>query len=175
MRTYLVDNTILFINVIFCKGFYLLSAFVLSKLITKGESIKIPFLFYCYPFVILVALTAFWYVCVYCGISPVGQLAIMAVSFILLFPTVFLFVTYQKNVKKENELLKLKAEVQKAETEKTYYTIIEKQNENLKSYADDAQNHLNAIRNLNSDPQIDEYINKMSERLAEYSRERQNK
>ncbi len=62
--------------------------------------------------------------------------------------------------------------MEKAETEKTYYSIIEKQNENLKSYADDAQNHLDAIRNLNSDPEIEEYINKMSERLEEYIKKR---
>jgi hypothetical protein len=35
--------------------------------------------------------------------------------------------------------MKLKSEMDKAETEKTYYTIIEKQNQNLKSYAEDFQ------------------------------------
>ena len=78
---------------------------------------------------------------------------------------------HQRSIEKETELLRLKTEVEKVETEKTYYSIIEKQNENLKTYADDAQKHLEAIRNLNSDPQIEEYINKMSERLTEYSKD----
>ena len=171
VRTYLVDNTILFINVVFGKGSYFISAYVMSRFIIIGKQIKIPFLFYCYPFAVLIALTVFWYVCLYCNISPIGQIAMMIVSLILLIPTLFLFMTYQKNVKRENELLTLKSEKEKAETEKTYYSIIEKQNENLKTYADDAQKHLEAIRNLNSDPQIEEYINKMTERLIEYSKD----
>lgn len=174
IRTYLIDNTVLFINVVFGKGFYFISAYVMSKFVINGKQIKIPFLFYCYPFAILISLIVFWYVCLYCEVNPIGEIAIMVVSLILLIPTIFLFMTYQKNVKRENELLTLKSEKEKAETEKTYYSIIEKQNENLKSYADDAQQHLGAIRNLNTDPQIEEYINKMTERLTEYSKETKN-
>jgi predicted Zn-dependent protease len=120
----------------------------------------------------MISIVAFIYICAYCNVNSQGQVALAFVSIILIVPTTLLFLIYQRSIEKENELMKLKSEMDKAETEKTYYTIIEKQNQNLKSYADDVQNHLEAIKNLNSDPQIEEYINKMSERLTEYSSER---
>ena len=57
----------------------------------------------------------------------------------------------------------------KIETEKTYYDILEQQNQDLMIYAHDAKKHLTAIKNLNNNPQIEEYINIMAENLETYS------
>ena len=175
VQSYLTNNSALFIIVGISKPMYFLSAIMLSKLVVKDRKVKIPPTLYIYPASILVSTLVCWYVCLVSGINEIGKIALSVSNLMLLFPMILLFLNYQNNVKKENELLRLKSEMNKAETEKTYYSIIKKQNENLKFYADDAKNHLEAIRNLNFDPQIEEYINKMSERLTEYSSERQNK
>ena len=67
-------------------------------------------------------------------------------------------------------LLLLQQEQDKINTDITYYDILEKQNNNLRVYAHDAKNHLTAIKNLNTNPEIDTYISKMYERLTEYSK-----
>lgn len=175
VQSYLENNVALFIVAGISKPMYFVSAIMLSKLVIKDRKVKIPPTLYIYPASILASTLVCWYVCLVSGINEIGKIALSVSNLMLLFPMILLFLNYQNNVKKENELLRLKSEMNKAETEKTYYSIIKKQNENLKSYADDAKNHLEAIRNLNSDPQIEEYINKMSERLTEYSSERQNK
>ena len=153
------------------RGLLFLSVLVISRFMVKDSRFKIPISFFIYPISLMIALSIFYPICIYCGINSTGQIALAIISLILIVPTTLLFLIYQRSVEKETELLRIKTEVEKAETEKTYYSIIEKQNENLKTYADDAQKHLEAIRNLNTDPQIEEYINKMSERLTEYSKD----
>jgi hypothetical protein len=152
------------------RGLLFLSVLVISRFMVKDSRFKIPVSFFIYPIALIVSLSVFYPICVYCGVNKTGQMALAIISLILIVPTTLLFLIYQRSIEKETELLRLKTEVEKAETEKTYYSIIEKQNDNLRTYADDAQKHLEEIRNLNSDPQIEEYINKMSERLTEYSK-----
>lgn len=58
---------------------------------------------------------------------------------------------------------------EKIKTDISYYDILEKQNTNLRSYAHDARNHLSAIKNLNTDPEVDSYVSEMIRSLEEYS------
>ena len=175
MQGYLTDDFLVAIIGFVGKGLHFLTIIVLSRFVKRENQVKIPLSLCVYPFSVLLTLIVLWYVCTKGGVDEKGQFALAIVILLLFVPMVFLFFAYQRSFEKENEILKLKSEMDKAETEKTYYSIIEKQNENLRSYANDAQNHLEAIRNLNSDPQIEEYITQMMESLSEHSKERQNK
>lgn len=118
----------------------------------------------------MISLCVFFYVCAYCGVNSQGQMALAIISLILIVPTTLLFLIYQRSIEKENELFRLKNEMDKVETEKTYYDILDKQNQDLRIYAHDAKNHLAATRSLNTNPEIDEYLNKITESLATYSK-----
>lgn len=170
ITSYLDNNVMLILIVAFSKSLYFISALILSRFIVKDKQVKIPVSLYVYPFSVLLAITVIWYVCVYCGINKTGQIALAVICLVLLLPTTILFLTYQRNIEKENELFQLKNEINKTETEKNYYDILEKQNQDLMIYAHDAKNHLSAIKTLNTDSKIDEYINKMAESLATYSK-----
>lgn len=170
ITSYLDNNVMLILIVAFSKSLYFISALILSRFIVKDKQVKIPFSLYIYPFSVLLAITVIWYVCVYCGINQTGQIALAIICLVLLLPTTILFLTYQRNIEKENELFQLKNEINKTETEKNYYDILEKQIQDLMIYAHDAKNHLSAIKSLNTDFKIDEYINKMAESLATYSK-----
>ena len=80
-----------------------------------------------------------------------------------------LFISYQRSIEKENIIFTLKNQVEKKDMDINYYNILEKQNEDLRIYAHDTKNHLNAIHNLNTNPEIDEYLNKMISNLKSYS------
>ncbi len=170
MQGYLTDDFMMVTIGIFSKALHFLTILILSRFIKHANMVKIPLSLCIYPLSVLVTLTTLWYVCTIGGVNEKGQFALAIVIFLLFVPMVFLFFVYQRSFEKENELFRIKSEMQKVETEKTYYSIIEKQNEQLKSYADETQNHLEAIRNLNSDPQIEEYIDKMSKSLEAYSK-----
>ena len=153
-----------------CKGLLFISVLILSRFIVKDGTFKAPLSFFIYPLALMITLCVFFYICAYCGVNKQGQMALAIIALILIVPTTLLFLIYQRNIEKENELFRLKNEMDKAETEKTYYDILDKQNQDLRIYAHDAKNHLAAIRSLNTNPQIEEYLNKMTEGLATYSK-----
>ncbi len=169
ITSYLDSNIILILMATISKGLYFISVFVLSRFIVKDKSVKIPSSLYIYPFTIFVGTTVTWYVCVYCGINAMGQLALAAMCLILLLPTIILFLTYQRTIEKENEFFQMKNEMNKIKIEKNYYDILEQQNQDLLIYAHDAKKHLTTIKNLNDNPKIEEYINIMAENLDTYS------
>ncbi len=168
IQAYLYDNALLVMIATISKSLSFITVTILSRFIVKDNRFKIPTTLYIYPFSVLISVVIFWYICARTGIDEKGQLAIGIVSFILLLPTIFLFLTYQQSVEKENELLQLKNEMSKIETEMTYFDILEQQNQDLLIYAHDTKNHLSAIKNLSTSPQIDEYIDKMTESLEKY-------
>ena len=153
-----------------CKSLLFITVLILSRFVVKGGSFKTPISFLIYPLALTLSLVIFGFVCAYCGVNATGQMALAIASLILILPTTLLFLIYQRNIEKENELFRLKNEMDKAETEKTYYDILDKQNQDLRIYAHDAKNHLAAIRSLNKDPQIEEYLNKITESLTTYSK-----
>ncbi len=167
IQGYLHDNLVFFFHGTISKIFYFFSAIILSQFVVKEKKFKIPISLYIHPTTILIVLIVAWYVC-RSGVSSQSQMALSVVCVALLFSMVILFLTYQRSVEKENELLQLKNEMNKIETEMTYYDILERQNQDLMIYAHDTKNHLSAIKNLSTSPQIDEYIDKMSESLEKY-------
>ncbi len=153
--------------VITSKGTFFLVCALLSRLLNKENHSKVPASFYLYPVSAILVITTFWYIT---NDNKAYQILMLAVGALLLLSSIVLFITYQRNSEKENELFQLKNEMNRIETEKTYYDILEKQNQDLMIFAHDAKNHLTAIKSLNTNPQIEEYINKMTESLASYSK-----
>lgn len=168
MKTYLENNTIL-ILIGSSKILYFLSSLILSKFIVKEKKVTIPVSLYIYPVSVLISVLISWYVCAYCEINKTGQIAIAIMTLIFFISTIFMFLTYQRNIEKENEFFQLKNEINKLEIEKNYYDILEQQNQDLMIYAHDTKKHLTTIKNLNSNPEIEEYIDIMDKSLESYS------
>ncbi len=167
MFGYRDNDFIAFYVVATSKGTFFLACALLSRLLNKENHSKVPASFYLYPVSAVLVITTFWYIT---NDNKTYQVLMFAGGTLLLLSSIVLFITYQRNAEKENELFQLKNEMNKIETEKTYYDILEKQNQDLMIYAHDAKNHLTAIKSLNTDPQIEKYINKMTESLATYSK-----
>lgn len=134
------------------------------------NKVKIPVTFFVYPIVTMITTTCFWYICVNNTVKYEHQLLLGFLSIILFFATIIVFFSFQSNAQKENRLLLLQQEQDKINTDISYFEILEQQNLNLREYAHDAKNHLSAIKNLNSNPEIEKHISKMIESLAVYSK-----
>lgn len=135
----------------------------------KGASV-FPKAFYAFPFTTIFTLIAFWYLCIKTNISKETGYVFSAITLLLLFSAIVIFISYQNNEEREIKLYKLEAEMNKAQTEKAYYDILKKQNDDILSYAHDTKNHLTAIKGLNKNPEIDTYIEKMCNDLKSYTR-----
>ncbi len=165
------DFAIFILECPICKMFYFLTILMLSRIIRPGDqNSHLPFTLFLYPISAVACHIIFWYVCTQTEIPDETQSLLAAASLILLVSTVLLFITYQNQIEKDRESMQIKNEYARLQTEKTYYTILEQQNEHLMVYAHDAKKHLAAINSLNEDPQIGNYISKLSEQLADYTR-----
>ncbi|MGN0468249.1 MAG: sensor histidine kinase [Acutalibacteraceae bacterium] len=171
MPDYRSDSILLVVEMIISKTLYFIIAMLLSKISQKNNTnSKIPAAFYIFPLITLVAVICFWYISFNQNLNYKNQIILGIVSVLLFLATIVVFFSFQSNAQKENRLLLLQQEKDKIKTDLTYYDILERQNNNLRSYAHDTKNHLSAIKNLNSNPQIDSYITEMIERLDDYGK-----
>ncbi|MDD5796485.1 MAG: GHKL domain-containing protein [Oscillospiraceae bacterium] len=161
---------LLLIEGIISKTLYFVTCLILARIVKKDTSNgKFPVSFYLFPTCVTLSLLAFWYICTQQTTNETNQIILAIVCVLLFGATVFLFITYQHNIEKENQYVLLQGEFTRLQTEKNYYDILEHQNQQLMLYAHDAKKHLTAIKDLNKNPAIDDYIKKMTDDLSEYS------
>ena len=163
------DPYLLIIEGAVCKILYFITCLILLNFIKNDRIKRFPISFHIYPLTAIIVLTAFWYLCFKENISDRNQLILAIISLALFGSVVLLFITYQHNAEKENEYFLLKVKYDKMSTDQTYYSILERQNQQLMTYAHDTKNHLATIKSLNTDPRIDGYIDRMQEDLRTYS------
>ncbi len=168
--SYNSDMSLLLMEAFISKTMYLFACvLLLSWLRHQGTVSKINASFFLLPAGVLFALLAFWYICAHEQISDGNQFLLALTSAVLLGSTIMFFLTYQHGAEKDSEYLQMKTENDRLQTEKAYYDILERQNEQLMLYAHDAKNHLSAIQSLSHDPNINEYISKLQTQLVSYS------
>ncbi len=168
---YKAETTLLVIEIVISKLLYFLFTMVISHFSQKDKTVlKIPTAFYIFPLITLVAVICFWYICLNQYLEMNNQIILGVVSVLLLLATLFVFFSFQANAQREHKLLLMQQEQDKIKTEISYYDILEQQNNNLREYAHDAKKHLSAIKNINTNPELEVYISKMSERLSDYSK-----
>lgn len=166
-----LDNIVFFIlDVAISKILYFLTCLIIIKFVkTEKANFKFPIGLYFYPLAVISGLIIFWDICSKSNISNKYQIVLSILSAVLFASIIILFISYQRNIEKENDLMIMQNELQRANTDKNYYNILEKQNEELKIYAHDAKKHLAAIQELNNNPEIDKYIVEMTNRLKSHN------
>lgn len=151
------------------KIFFFLTCLILSNVVVpnnRWSKYQLSLLFF--PAASSICLGIFWYICL--QEVPAAVQYLLAVSSVLIFSsTVLLFIIYQHQVEMDSERIRMRSENQRLQTEKSYYDILEQQNQQLMVYAHDTKKHLAAIQALNSDPNIERYITALSDQLRSYT------
>ncbi len=150
--------------------FLVVSLILVNVIHPPAAKSRIPKAFLIYPITVVICLVIFWHVCAQPGISYQQQLFLSIAGVCLFVSSILLFITYSNQVEKDNETAQIKSELIRLQTEQSYYQVLDQQNQQLMLYAHDAKKHLAAIQSLNDDPQIENYVMKLSEQLANYTR-----
>ncbi len=169
LTDYNSNRSLLLIEVTISKSLYLFACASLVHFSKFKMIDKIPRNFYIYPISTLITLISLWYICENESLLYSSQILLSVISLVLLSSTLALFIVYRHNVERESENIQIKSENERLKTEKTYYDILERQNQQLMIYAHDTKKHLAAIQGLNTDPKISEYISKLSDELVSYT------
>lgn len=155
------------------KTLYFLITLLLIRALRPGDDRStVPLDFLVYPVSIAVCLTIFGYICSRPTTGSKVQLLLAVSSACLFVSAIFLFFAYSHQVRKERQTLQIQSELSRLQTERSYYQILDRQNQQLMLYAHDAKKHLAAIQALNEDPTIGNYVEKLSEQLNDYSKSR---
>lgn len=168
------DNFLLLVfQTITIKTLYFLIILLLIRVLRPGDDRgTIPLDFLVYPVSTTVCQTIFWHICSQPTTSRNVQILLSVSSACLFVSTIFLFFAYSHQVKKERQTIQIQNELDRLQTEQSYYQILDQQNQQLMIYAHDAKKHLAAIQALNENPAIGNYVAKLSEQLKDYSKSR---
>lgn len=159
---YSKDTTLYILNLIFSKMLYFIFCLLLTKLLKRSKG-KFAFdthfwMLMIVPLSALIVLTVLYNIALNIQLSETFKIACSISAIILVFSNIVLFFVYERSVKNANELIELKTAEQKAETDKTYFEILEKNNDNLKIFTHDIKNHLLHIANLAQNEEVTNYI-----------------
>jgi len=167
---YNTNFSLLLMEAAISKTLSLIACLALVHAPHNGAAIdKIPNSFYFFALCILFSLISFWHISTHESLSDTNQLLLSVISLVLLGATAFLLITYRRRMEIDNEHIRMKSEFDRLQTEKAYYDILERQNQQLMIYAHDTKKHLAAIQNLSTDPDINDYIEKLSAQLRNYT------
>lgn len=160
---------ILFMETISCKAIFFMVCLILSNWTTDTAVRKIPASLFVYPVCVTACLLVFSYIISSEILTRDGQMLLAGTSGALLLSLIFLFSTFQHEIEKDGMLAIAQEENAHLKTEKEYFDILEKQNQNLMLYAHDVRKHLNAIRELSQDPNVNEYVTNLCGELTAYT------
>lgn len=160
---------ILFMETISCKAIFFMVCLMLSNWTTDTAVRKIPASLFVYPVCVTACLLVFSYIISSEILTRDGQMLLAGTSGALLLSLIFLFSTFQHEIEKDGMLAIAQEENAHLKTEKEYFDILEKQNQNLMLYAHDVRKHLNAIRELSQDSNVNEYVTNLCGELTAYT------
>ncbi len=139
--------------------FVLTKAAVYAGLYLRGQKgARIPAFLLIYPIASVVILYTFWIISVRYDLSKDISFIISAASIAVIASAFLTFVFYGRTSHKLDELYKTQSEAERLRTDQTYYALLDRQNEMLKTITHDEKNHLIVIKALANDPAVSEYI-----------------
>ncbi|MBO5462640.1 MAG: GHKL domain-containing protein [Clostridia bacterium] len=161
-NTYTNDPNMYILNVAFSKMIYFLLCLLMTRVFnrSKGQfgSASRFWILIIVPISSLAALTVLFNAALNMNFSEAYKIASSISAALLIISNIVLFFIYERSIRDAAELLELKAAEQKAETDKTYFEILEKNNDNLKIFTHDIKNHLLHISNLAQNEEVTDYI-----------------
>lgn len=163
------DLAVLFMETISCKSVFFMVCLMLSNWASRTTVRKIPSSLFVYPACVTACLLVFSYFIFSETLTKSGQILLAGTSGALLLSLIFLFSTFQHEIEKDGMLVIAQEENAHLKTEKEYFDILEKQNQNLMLYAHNVRKHLNAIRELSQDPNVNEYVTNLCGELTAYT------
>ncbi|MBQ3151134.1 MAG: GHKL domain-containing protein [Clostridia bacterium] len=137
-----------------------LSIFVARFLFSRksASTDKTPAFLFIFPLSAIFIDLSFWRIASTIELESETKIIISAGSVVLLISVLFTYVFYGNAMRKNSELFQLQSAFERSETERKYYSILDKQNEELRSFIHDEKNHLTAIKVMSDDPEIHNYI-----------------
>ncbi len=150
--------------------------FLITKLIvyfgfgiSASKKMRTPPFLFLFPVCSTVILIAFWTISSNYELTGTIDIVITVSSVAVLLSIILTYVFYGKTTRELDELYKAQKETERINTDIAYYSILDKQNDKLKTFVHDEKNHLTVIKSLADNDEVSEYIDKIYGEIAHHS------
>lgn len=128
---------------------------------TRETKDKFFWMLFLVPLTSLVAVLLFSYILYDYHMSDAGSVFISAVSILLLFADILVFIIYERAQKNYDELYDIKAIAFQQEIDKKYFEVIEQSNDEIRQFSHDIKNHLLQIRYIDDIAETHSYLDRL--------------
>ena len=132
----------------------LLSILVAKLAFSRGTSStteRTPAFLFIFPLSVLIIDFSFWEIAAQAEPSAATKTLIITGSTVMLVSVLLTYVFYGNAMRRNREFFQLQNAYEKVRVDQEYYKILDRQNEDLRTFKHDEKNHLNAIKAMASD------------------------
>lgn len=158
-----------FVMVVICKTLLLLACLLLARFVlsrgTDGAARTPVFLF------LLPTCAIFLFMTIWKAMTETPSIRLYAaVGSTALFVSVLLsFILYGSAMRRNEELFRLQSAYEKAQTDKEYYAILDKRNEEVRLFIHDEKNRLAVLQSMDDADEIHRYVEQILGELQDVS------
>ncbi len=165
------NYALLLIECAFSKLLFFITCYIIScTVVADAGSAKYQFTLLLYPLLSSVCLIISWYIATQPEVSVKLQYLLAFSSILLFASSILLFIIYQQQTEADREHILTKSENERLQTQKSYYDVLEQQNQKLMVYAHDVRKHLGTIQAINTNPDIEKYLAALLNQLTTYAK-----
>ena len=172
INSYISSTPTYTIGIIFSKTLYFIFAKLTITLgfnFSKREKTKNPGFLFLFPICSLIILYTFWMIASRYKLSNEIEFIISISGIAIMCAIILTYIFYGKTSKELDELYKAQSAAERVNTDTTYYAILDKQNNLLKTFIHDEKNHLTVIKSIANNSVVNEYIDKVYGQIEYYS------
>lgn len=158
---YLATTSTYALSVSISKTLFLLLSILISRLAFPVKSTfedRAPAFLFIFPISALFIDFTFWIVSITTDPTPFVKILIGIGSLVLLVSVLLTYAFYGKAMCRSQEFYQLQNQYEKVKVDKEYYSILDHQNEELRTFIHDEKNHLSTLKALTSTNDIHLYV-----------------
>lgn len=141
---------------------------VIEVIKSNKENKKIDYAFFIYPFSVIIVMFDFSVIFYKTDLPDNIKILISSTGLIFVASIIIFCIFQQHTAEKEQELMELKTIREKENIEKSYFELLEHQNDELQIFVHDIQKHLENIGKLSDNSEeVKEYVSSLSSDLSD--------
>lgn len=148
---------------------FLIISLSVGLLLHKNNVKKMPAFLILFPLASTVVLYTLWFISSESNSSSKINYLVATASISVIISVFLTYIFYSKTYQELNELYSSQKEQERELADAAYYSIIDKQNAQLKTILHNEKNHLSTIKSLANMPVVSEYIDKIYGEIVENS------
>lgn len=170
LADYSVGSAVYYQSGAISKILFFFICLLLSRFLRRRRTLKNPPAFFLlFPLASTFILLVFGHINLRTDLPRLDSALVLLSDVFLLAANTLLFATLIRHQEKQEKLAASEREADELKNQLAVISLMEQQNEDMRRFAHDINNHLTALAQLSSDAEVKKYISALSQKLTGYS------